>query len=270
MSYEDLMERIYSAFPDLRGHLYDPQVVYVRPQGRAYITFKARVLVGEAQFLALEKEVRRAFPRVPVSLRVVSPDLKDAFFSDIGAYKQVLVDFLRRNYPCIAPWLDAIDWTARDRVITLSFPDDFSMEYMARQNIGPRLAQAVKDIFGAECRVELTVAGSAEKALENLRRVRAAADEPITMAELQKRYGGRIREEKAPVKHPVPRLPLRPPAEENLVRDPLTPVMMPYAAGKAIIGRSIADRPVPIRELTADAGLVVIQGDIFHLETREL
>ena len=36
------------------------------------------------------------------------------------------------------------------------------------------------------------------------------------------------------------------------------------------MGRSIADRPVEIRELTGESGLVVVQGEIFHLEQKEL
>lgn len=36
------------------------------------------------------------------------------------------------------------------------------------------------------------------------------------------------------------------------------------------MGRAIADPPMEMKELASDAGLVVVQGDIFKLETKEL
>ena len=53
-------------------------------------------------------------------------------------------------------------------------------------------------------------------------------------------------------------------------RDPMLPVMTDHAIGKPIMGRAIADPPMEMKELASDAGLVVVQGDIFKLETKEL
>ena len=60
------------------------------------------------------------------------------------------------------------------------------------------------------------------------------------------------------------------PETEPKPRAPLAPMMTDHALGKAILGRAIADRPVEMKELTSDAGLVTVQGDIFKLETKEL
>ena len=48
MSYEDLLSKIYEELPQLRGQLHSPHVVYLRPQGKVYITFQSNVLVEEA------------------------------------------------------------------------------------------------------------------------------------------------------------------------------------------------------------------------------
>ena len=53
MSYEDLLGQIYAELPHLRGQLTSPQVVYVRAQGKVYVTFESQVLVEEASFLKL-------------------------------------------------------------------------------------------------------------------------------------------------------------------------------------------------------------------------
>ena len=122
-------------------------------QKKLYVTFESMVLVQEKDFLQMERILRKAFPQRHLALRVISPGLMDDFLQNIGNYKQVLVDFLRRNYPFSVSWVDQADWQCRDRRITLSLPDEFSLSYMARQNAPMRLAQAVKDIFAAEVSV---------------------------------------------------------------------------------------------------------------------
>ena len=153
MSYEDLLGQIYAELPHLKGALSAPRVVYVRAQGKVYITFESSVLVEEASFLKMERILRRIFPQKPLALRVVSPGLKEDFVDNISAYKPVLTDFLKRNYPASVSWMDQIDWRCLDDRITLTFPDPFSMTYMAKQNVAARLAQAVKDMFSLEIKV---------------------------------------------------------------------------------------------------------------------
>ena len=169
MSYDELLAQVYAALPQLKGQLHAPRGVYVQSQGKVYITFESNVLVEEASFLKLEALLRRVFPQKPLALRVVSPGLKDDFLENISAYKQVLTDFLRRNYPASASWMSQIDWRCDGKRITLTFPDAFSLEYMGRQNVAARLSQAVKDIFSAEVMVELTVAVDQENRLAEIR-----------------------------------------------------------------------------------------------------
>ena len=149
MSYEDLLSKIYEELPQLRGQLHSPHVVYLRPQGKVYITFQSNVLVEEAAFLKMERILRQVFSQKPLALRVVSPALAEDFLAHIEDYKQVFIDFLKRNYPASISWMDQMDWRCDGERITLTFPDPFSLEFMGRQGVSARLAQAVKDIFQA-------------------------------------------------------------------------------------------------------------------------
>ena len=274
MSYEDLLGQIYSALPHLRGQLSAPRVVYVRAQGKVYISFESAVLVEEATFLRLESILRKIFPQKPLALRVVSPALKEDFMDNISAYKQVLTDFLKRNYPASVSWMEQIDWRSDEDRITLTFPDPFSLEYMAKQNVSARLAQAVKDIFSADVKVELTVAGDQEKRLAALREEREKEQAvAYTQKELQERYGDssmpapREKKERKPA---APRAPKPETGAPEKKAAEIFPQMTDTAIGKPIMGRGIADRPVEMKELASDSGLVVVQGDIFKLETKEL
>ena len=186
MSYEDLLSKIYEELPQLRGQLHSPHVVYLRPQGKVYITFQSNVLVEEAAFLKMERILRQVFSQKPLALRVVSPALAEDFLAHIEDYKQVFIDFLKRNYPASISWMDQMDWRCDGERITLTFPDPFSLEFMGRQGVSARLAQEVKDIFGVDVKVELTVAGDQEARLAALREERLKEQEQTyTMAQLQ-------------------------------------------------------------------------------------
>ena len=272
MSYEDLLGQIYQELPHLKGQLQSPRVVYVKAQEKVYITFDSLTLVEEKTFLRLEKILRRIFPQKPLALRVVSPGLKEDFLENIGGYKQVLTDFLKRNYPASVSWMDQIDWRCQGDRITLTFPDPFSLEYMGRQNVTARLAQAVKDIFSAEVKVELTVAGDQEARLAALREEREKElSHAISAKELAERYGQEAKEkkERKPAAPRQPREP-KPEASPTMQKDSIFPQMTNTALGKPIMGRGIADRPIEMKELASDSGLVVVQGDIFKVETKEL
>ena len=274
MSYEDLLSKIYEELPQLRGQLHSPHVVYLRPQGKVYITFQSNVLVEEAAFLKMERMLRQVFSQKPLALRVVSPALAEDFLAHIEDYKQVFIDFLKRNYPASISWMDQMDWRCDGERITLTFPDPFSLEFMGRQGVSARLAQAVKDIFGVDVKVELTVAGDQEARLAALREERMKEQEQTyTMAQLQK--AAEVQEkkkqeaaEKRERKSAAPREKKEP--VEAKPRSPMMPQMTDHALGRPIMGRAIADKPIEMKELTSDAGLVTVQGDIFKLETKEL
>ena len=265
MSYEDLMARIARDIPELAGQLSAPRVTYVKALRKTYITFESGVLAGEKQFLRLEKILREVFPGRPLSVRVVSRGLKDRFLENPAPYRQVLDDFLRRNYPSAAGWVGKINWQIEknqlnelqlpsgeeEALLTLVFPSDISLQVMARKNAGARLAQAIQDIFGARVRVEMTVAGDREEQLRQLQEIRREMIMTVTREDMEKaglELGtGETRER--------PRK--KGPSVKGMIGEPIQ-------------GRAIADRPVEIRELTGETGLTVIQGEIFKAEQKEL
>ena len=284
MSYEDLLASIYREVPELRGCLQSPVVTYIQSSNKTYITFKSTQLVGEKQFLTIERVLRRTFNSQGISLRIVCSALREAFIEDATPYRQVLTDFLKRNYPGSVSWMDEIDWRSDNGRITLVFPDEFSMQYMAKVNVTGRLQRAIKDIFDADVLVELTVSGDREARIAESRREREKLSAPVSRAELQERYGtgsgeSAATEKKTERKPAAERKPAgeRKPAEKTPVSRIVptaagqpTPEMTDRAINKPIMGRSIADRPVEMRELNNESGTVVIQGDIFNLETKEL
>ena len=266
MSYEDLMARIAREIPELAGKLSSPRVTYVRSIQKTYISFDSDVLAGEKQFLRLEAILRDTFPGHTLSVRVVSRGLREKFLEDPAPYREVLDDFLRRNYPSAAGWVGQIGWQMEknqlsggnlpageeEALLTLVFPSEVSLQVMAKRNVGARLARAIREIFDARVRVEMTVAGDREERLRKLQEDRREAVLTVTREEMEKRAAEteKAAEKKAGAKK--------------------KPAGAGSAPNKPIMGRSIADKPVEIRELTGESGLTVIQGEIFKLETKEL
>ena len=295
MSYEDLMRKIAREIPELAGKLSAPRVTYVKSLKKTYITFESSVLAEEESFLKLEALLSAAFPGRRIAARVVSPGLRERFLANIGEYRSVLTDFLRRNYPGIIAWLPEIDWRIAGDRVTLTFPDEFSLDYVGRFNIASRLEVAIREIFDARVTVEATVAGDREARMEQIRRERAESLRAVTMAEMAERYGTGMepeREKKAGERKPRKAAGEKSGAgteagektgagtaagarKEKADRDPLEtgipiPEMSRRSVRSPILGRGIADSPVEIRELNAESGLTVIQGDIFMMETKEL
>ena len=289
MSYEDLMARIARDIPELAGKLSAPRIVYVKSLKKAYITFESSVLAGEKEFLKLEGILRELFPGRPLAVRVISPELKESFLEDPSPYRQVLDDFLRRNYPMARGWIGKITWqmeknqltdsselpgeNSGEGLLTLVFPDEISLRVMQRSDVGVRLAVAIKEIFAARVRVEMTVEGTREERLRKMMEERRDTALTVTAQEMAERYGTGVAAEKeaAPKKPAGEKKPVKKDGQPEKQQDKAMPVNPDAkSVGKPIIGRSVADRPVEIRELTGESGLVVVQGEVFKLEQKEL
>ena len=289
MSYEDLMARVARDIPELAGKLSSPRIVYVKSLKKTYITFESSVLAGEKEFLKLGTILREMFPGRPLAVRIISPGLKADFLEDPTPYRQVLDDFLRRNYPMARGWIGKIGWRMEknqltdtadlpggengEGLLTLVFPDDISLQVMRKSDVGPRLAKAIKEIFAANLRVEMTVEGTREERLRRMKEERQNTTLTVTAEEMAERYGTGIAAEKeaAPKKPAGEKKPVKKeaPAEKAEVKiSPVSPDAK--SVGKPIIGRSVADKPVEIKELKSDSGLVVVQGEVFKLEQKEL
>ncbi len=281
MSYEDLMARIAREVPELAGKLSSPRVTYVRSLHKTYITFESSVLAGEVQFLGVEKILRELFPGQSLAVRIISPALRSAFLEDPAPFRQVLDDFLRRNYPSSRGWVGQIGWQIeknqlRDQtgiagedeeaILTLVFPDEFSLNFMAEKNAGARLAMAIKEIFAARVRVEMTVAGDREERLRKIREEREQSIFTVTREEMEKRAAETAAVSPQTAEAPAEKKPrARKNQSSGTGKDNEA-----QTVGKPILGRSITEKPAEIRSLTSESGLTVIQGEIFKLEQKEL
>ncbi len=243
---QDILALLCKDLPHLEGKLSVEKIVYHKNQNRVYFSFLSTQLVGEKDYLHLLQSLKKQYPGLPISLRVASPSLGKDFLANIHGYKQVLIDFLIRTYPSAKAWLDAIDWEATGGQVILTFPDDFSMNYMKTNNISSKLSKAIWDIFRLELSVELRVKGNQEARIEALIKER----EEALLKEQQVLFSA-ISHSQSPSSSV--------PSKKSSIKKSAN-----------ICGRGIADASIPINELTTDAGLVTVEGEIISVEKKEL
>ncbi|HRX07831.1 MAG TPA: PolC-type DNA polymerase III [Candidatus Limiplasma sp.] len=248
MNKAELIQTLEKTLPELSGKLSIERVLFRAADNKAYFSLLSDVLVDERAFLKLDSRLSSLFPGMHIALRVASPQLKDQFLSDIQAYTPVLKAFLRRQSPAIRTWLDDVGWSIADEQILLVCPDDFAVQFFKRNKLDEKLSQAVWDIFRLRMPVTLEKCGEREQWVE---RMRAEAESRKAEQHLDDRAGNPHLQGSEPPAAPPP-----PPPE------PKTPKAKPAKAraGAAIKGRAIAEKPVPIGELTEESGVVVVEG----------
>ena len=283
MNKTELLEALEATVPSLRGKLHIERVLYKKAANKAYISFLCDELVTERDYLLLEKKLGELFPKLTVALRVASPALGESFLADLDTYKPVLTDFLRRQSPALAAWVDDTGWTLEDGRILLTCPDQIAMGFFKSHRLDEKLSQAVYDIFRVRVPIALTVCGEREAWVKRMREERgftftAHAAQPVDepppwdAAALDAQAAALFGTPQPASATSSPKQ--APAAAHGVMAAPgaAKAVAAPAAPkGPVLKGRAIADHPVEIGELAEDSGIVVIEGTVTGVnEPKEL
>ncbi len=269
MTKQDLLKLLEAAVPHLAGQLHPERVLYKKSINKAYITYLCDSLVSEKDFLTIERKLRQSLPQVQVAVRVASPGLAEDFLRHVDKYQSVLTDFLRRQSPALRAWVDDVGWQIVGQSVVLTCPDDFSVQFFRKQKLDEKLSQAIWDIFRLRLPVQLEVCGAREQWVAEMRKSRHYEPLPPPL-ELNGADFSAPEADKASV--PAAKSASAASPSDAPRRAAPSGGVKPTAKGGAVVkGRGIADKPVPIGELTDEAGIVVIDGIVTGLqEPKEL
>ncbi|MDD6143342.1 MAG: PolC-type DNA polymerase III [bacterium] len=274
MNKTELLRILEQTVPPLEGKLHIERVLYKKEANKAYMSFLSDVLVGQRDFLLLERKLRELFPNMTVAIRVASPALGEDFLADVNKYKSVLTDFLRRQSPALSAWIGDVGWSMEDGRIQLTCPDRIAMDYFKRNRLDEKLSVAVYDIFRVRVAVNIGVCGEREAWVKKMREERGFSfpakmaaptqdEEPPWDDAAMEAQAAAMFGTPAPKTAPQPRAAAAPKA-------PAAP-KEPVPKGNVLKGRAIGDHPVPIGELAEDSGIVVIEGTVTGVnEPKEL
>ena len=244
MSYEELIQRIENAAPEMKGKLTIDRVIYKRGSRHAYFYMLSDAVAGDREYLAVQKILKAAFPGVRLSLRIASPSLKDDFLSDPDKYAHVINNILLREHPALSAWEFDMRYKAEDGRVVLELPDEFSMQYLKERALNDKINRAINDIFCVQTEVICRVAGVREETAARLERERRAEEALME----QRREAARRREEEKEKRREA--------AEEKKRR--------------LVYGKPIIEKAVSISELNNDSGMVVITGKRLDYEEKEI
>ena len=259
MNKQELLRLLEEAVPPLRGKLQVERVLYKKSINKAYMSYLSEVLVTERDFLTLEKKLRSLLPGVDIALRIASPSLGEDFLRNIGQYKPVLTDFLRRQSPALTTWIHDVGWEVEQGRVLLTCPDEISVAYFKRHQLDEKLSQAIWDIFRLRLSVGLLICGQREEWVNGMRRQRGFSFSP-ELSPPPEPEGEAAPWEEPP--GPPAQAPAQAAAPSCVRKNAAAPSPKPSKESKGLVlkGRAIADPPVPIAELADDSGIVVIEG----------
>ena len=229
-----------SAMSDKLGELTEQLTldkVQVSRTGDSMIVFlHAGRIMTESEYDKIKNTFRAFFRGVNLTLKLSYPSFGPALCADVSQYRDFLTRQLGKASPGSIPALKSAAWTFQDGALTLGFQDEVSASYARHRGVDRLLSTILKDEFAVTCPV----------------RVAASGDEKERLRQIAERQ-----------------------AEEEKRLAALTATAKPAAAKKAappkvLYGRSIADPEIEIRELTEDAGRVVLKGEVLKVETRPL
>ncbi len=237
---DELFDLIAAAAPETRDKLRLESVRYSKKENRAYFSLESQTLITEKSFLKVKEILRREFPQMKCSLRITSPDLKDAFLKDPDRYALPINQYLLRQFPSVRSWEFDMRWISEGGRLYLEVPDAFALRYLKEQGAEEKLREAVKGVFKLDENVTLRVSGDAEKRLKEI-----TAERERQEVLLKKRM-----------------------AENEAKGVTLTPVKK--KTDDRIKGRKIGEEPRPIGELDAENGTAVVHGVVLTCERRDV
>ncbi|HSK69708.1 MAG TPA: PolC-type DNA polymerase III [Candidatus Limnocylindria bacterium] len=234
MSSTGFFDAVHRAIPGLEGKLQLDHIDYYTDRKKAVAYFTSSALIRNGEFTAIRRQLSRMFPRIPMALRVASPALAEDFLQNPDKYRDVFEPILLNEYPAMTPYISSVGWSAAPGGIALEITDPFSYEYMSRQEVRRKLADAIFDIF--LIRPEITLKKSVDERL---------------LVERQNEI--RRRETELLSAEPAPRPPEAPAAPKKR---------------QIIYGGKIGPEPVPIKGLTELSGKVIVAGKVIAAQKR--
>ncbi|MCL2544704.1 MAG: exonuclease domain-containing protein, partial [Clostridia bacterium] len=233
---------------ELAGHLTLEKVLVNREGTRMTACFLADILVEEADFQAVKRAMVAAFPGMWVQVRVASPALAEDVVARVEKYAPFLSACLVRHHPMIKFWLDNAVWRMPGpHALELEMPAAEAVRFFKENGVARRLERVLEEVFRLKAEVRVSLSDDHQRVLEELHKEKRRTDAALAASYVRPSAG-----------------------EEEPAAARAGAAAKPGAAGKKVLGRGIADGPVPVTELAEDSGRVVIRGEVLSAEDREL
>ncbi len=224
---------------DLIDHLSFEKAQVSRTGDKMCVFLNADRLFTDAEAAAVRRGFAGMFPGMRLETRLSYPALGERLKTQLDEFKPFLIDRICEEAPGLRPSLTHGEWSFREDALSIFVQDEVSATLMRQKNLEQQLSALLKDAFALACPVKIAVSGDERARLKEIARKRE--EDERRFAEL-KQAALPAKKEGAAAKAPT----------------------------RLLYGRSIAEEPVDIAELTEDAGRITLKGEILTAETRKL
>ncbi len=228
---------VEKADPALAALVKLARVQISKSTGAMVIILNASRFLSRKEFKVLEGAFVGAFPSVRVTVAVQYPAMREAVEQDIKIATGLLSELVAHESPASMPFLewDHAEWKLADGKLTVCVCSADGAAFLKGRNVDQLLEELLLRLFGISAKAQIKVTGEDDKKLLEIQDAR------------QKELDMFAEEAKKGV------------SDKPKCQKP----------SEAVYGRSIADHPIPMSELTEDTGRATVKGEVSGLEMRD-
>ena len=204
--------------------------------GRMRVKFSCAEILTDAEFERVERLMASAFPAVRVKVQMEYPALREAVMADISIASSLMKSLVKHESPGCMHFIDwnGVGWRLADGVLTVCVSSEEGAAFLKARRVDAILAQKLYDLFGIRATARIMVTGDEEKRLARIAEERQREEALLAQA----------------VAVDADAAPKRAPSD-------------------AIVGKAIADPPVPMNAITEDIGRLTAAGEVQAFEMKD-
>ena len=208
-----------------------------RATGSMSVVLAASRLLTRREFKKISSAFAGAFPEVKIEVQMTYPALKEKVEADIKCAISLLSELVGHESPASMPFLEwnATEWKLENGKLTICVTSPEGAAFLKTRKVDKLLENLLLRLFGITAAAQIKVTGDDE---QKLREIAEARQKELELFAEQTRNGAEN----------------RPKANKP---------------SEAIIGRNITDQPIPMNELTEDAGRITVKGEVTGLEIKD-
>ncbi|MGI6238502.1 MAG: PolC-type DNA polymerase III [Christensenellales bacterium] len=228
---------VANADPALSQRVRLARVQISKSTGSMVVGLHASGLLSRKEYKVLKGAFQGAFPAVGVDVAVQYPALREAVEKDIKMATGLLSELVAHESPASMPFLEwnASDWKLADGKLTVCVSSSEGAEFLKNRGVDRLLEELLLQLFGISAAAQIKITGEDDKKLQEIADARQRELDLFAEA-----------------------------AKKNVDAKPKC-----AKPTEAVYGRTIADAPIPMDELTEDIGRATVKGEVAGFAMRD-
>ncbi|MBQ3668473.1 MAG: PolC-type DNA polymerase III, partial [Clostridia bacterium] len=209
-----------------------------RQTGGMEIKFNAARLLTASEERQVDAAMKSGFPGREVTVRVNYPALRKQAQQDIAKFKSIILGRVLEQSPACRGFLSAREtvWTLEEDVLTVDVYSAAGVDFLKYKKVDELIRDSVKELFGLRVGVNIKHGGGERELMERISEKHRLEEEELARS-----------------------------IRENEAGAPETPKV----SNEAILGNPFTGEALGMKDITDDAGKIIVLGEIISEELRD-